>query len=79
MAGGKSGDNKLASRNYFIRQAKTLIKFAQTTSDPQMTAALVQKADQLKSQIDEAEDLSPKAPDVEPPADTGQDGPKRRP
>ncbi len=59
----------MTSRNYFMRQAKTLVKFAQTSSDPQVMAALIQKADDLKSHIEEdAPDLSPKAPDVEPPS-----------
>jgi ribosomal protein S15P/S13E len=52
-----------------MRQAKTLVKFAQTSSDPQVMAALIQKANDLKSHIEEeAPDLSAKAPDVEPPS-----------
>ena len=55
----------MTSRTYFLRQALTLIKFAQTTSDPQVSAALIAKADKLKSQIGEPADLSARAPDVE--------------
>jgi hypothetical protein len=60
----------MVGRNYFKRQAATLIKFAQSTSDPQTVAALIEKADELRSQGDEAAipspDLSPRAPDIEP-------------
>jgi hypothetical protein len=55
--------------NYFKRQAATLLKIARSTSDPQVVAALVEKADELRSQGNEAvpsPDLSPRAPDIEP-------------
>jgi hypothetical protein len=61
----------VVGRNYFTRQAVTLIKFAQSTSDPKLAAALVEKASDLKSQSDETRppsDLGPQAPDVERPA-----------
>jgi hypothetical protein len=48
----------LIARQYFVRQAATLLKFAQATSDPQVVAALVKKAADLKSRIDEASPLS---------------------
>ena len=60
----------MVSKNYLTRQATTLVKFAQSTSDPRVLTALVEKATELKSQADETRprsDLSPKAPDVEPP------------
>jgi hypothetical protein len=41
------------SRNYFTRQATTLLKFAQSTSDPNVAAGLVEKAADLKSRVDE--------------------------
>jgi hypothetical protein len=49
------------------RQATTLLKFAKSTSDPRLAAALVEKAAELKSQIDETmpPDPSPQPPDVE--------------
>jgi len=56
-------------RQYFVRQAATLLEFAQSTTNPQLAAVLVEKAAALKSQVDEANarpDLSPLAPDVEP-------------
>jgi hypothetical protein len=60
--------NIVVSKNYLTRQATTLVKFAQSTSDPKVLTALVEKAAELKSQADETRsDLSPKAPDVEPP------------
>jgi hypothetical protein len=64
------GGNLVVSKSYLTRQATTLIKFAQSTSDPKILAALVEKAAELKSQADETRpppDLSPRAPDVEPP------------
>jgi hypothetical protein len=63
------GEAIVVSRNYFARQAQTLVKFAQSTSDPQVVAALVEKAAELKSHADATApppDQSPHAPDVEP-------------
>jgi hypothetical protein len=63
--------NKVASSQYIVRQIATLLKFAKTTSDPGIAAALVEKATHLKDRIDEtlpAPDLGPRAPDVEPTA-----------
>jgi hypothetical protein len=59
----------MVGRSYFKRQAATLLRFAKSTSDPQTVAALVKKADELRSQVDEtapSSDLSARAPDVEP-------------
>jgi len=56
------------SRNYFARQAATLLKFARTVKDPILSAVLVEKATDLKEQADEIPlppDLNPKAPDIE--------------
>lgn len=57
----------MAGRQYLTRQATTLLKFAQTVSDPNVAAGLVEKAVELKSQVDEPNrpDKSPRAPDVE--------------
>jgi hypothetical protein len=59
-------------KSYFERQATTLLKFARSTSDPQLAAALLDKAIDLESQVDDsippATDRSPRAPDVERPA-----------
>jgi hypothetical protein len=62
--------NIVLGRNYFARQAQTLLKFAKSTSDPKLAAALVEKAADLKSRIDESgePDASPKAPGVERPS-----------
>ena len=57
-------------REYFVRQAATLLRFAKTTTNPELAASLVDKAADLKSQVDETgalPDLSPLAPDIEPP------------
>jgi hypothetical protein len=56
-------------RSYFTRQATTLLKFAKSTKNPELAAVLIEKAADLKSQVDETmpPDPSPLAPDVEPP------------
>jgi len=61
----------MIGRLYLVRQAAALLKFASSTGNQQLAAALVDKAADLKSQADEAtraHDLSPRAPDVEIPA-----------
>jgi hypothetical protein len=53
------------------RQAATLLKFARSTANSDLAAVLVEKAADLKSQVDETippPDPSPLAPDVERPA-----------
>ncbi len=53
-----------------MRQAATLIKFAKSVKDPQISAALAGKAADLKDRVDEDRalpDWSVTAPDVEPP------------
>jgi hypothetical protein len=51
----------MMGRQYFTRQAATLLKFAQSTTSPQLAAVLAVKAADLKSQLDESTrpDLSP--------------------
>ncbi len=56
-------------RAYFVRQIRTLLKFAKSTSDPRFATFLVDKASHLESQVEEvppATDRSPHPPDVEP-------------
>jgi hypothetical protein len=56
-------------REYFVRQAAILFKFAKASKDPKISAALLEKAADLKSQVDEPgspPDLTPRAPDIEP-------------
>jgi hypothetical protein len=66
---GNSGERLVIGKEYLTRQAMTLLKFAKSSKDPNVSAALVDKAADLKSQLDETTpppDLSPQAPDVEP-------------
>ncbi len=58
----------MVGRSYFTRQAATLLRFAKSTNNPELAAALIEKAADLKSQVDETmpPDPSPLAPDVEP-------------
>ena len=61
----------MIGRAYFVRQAAILFGIAKATKDPQMSAALMDKAADIKSKVDELgepRDLTPLAPDVEPPA-----------
>jgi hypothetical protein len=54
-------------REYFARQAAILYKFAKATTDPKISAALLDKAAALKLQVDEPDVQAvapPLAPDV---------------
>jgi hypothetical protein len=58
---------------YFMHQAATLFRFAKAINDPKISAALMEKAADLKLRVDDptmSRDLSPQAPDVEPPSGT---------
>jgi len=54
-------------RLYFARQASALLKYARSTSNPELAAALIERAANLKTRIDEVDRPlpSPHAPDVE--------------
>ena len=59
----------MLDRSYFVRQIRTLLQFAKSTSDPRFAALLMDKAVHLKSQVEEAppaSDIGPCAPDVQP-------------
>jgi hypothetical protein len=57
-------------RLYFARQATMLLRFAKSTSNPELAATLIERAANLKAQIDAVDRPSPslQAPDVEPEA-----------
>jgi hypothetical protein len=60
-------------KQYFVRQATILFGIAKATKDPKISAALMDKAADLKSKVDEPRaplDLTPLAPDIEPPSAT---------
>jgi hypothetical protein len=61
--------NAVIGREYLVRQAAILLKFAKTTKDPDVSAALIGKAADLKVRVDEngEQDLTPLASDVERP------------
>ena len=69
---GYHGENTVIGREYFVRQAAILFKFAKATKDPKISAALLEKAADLKLQVDEPgpPGLKPPAPDIEPPPTT---------
>lgn len=56
----------MLGKTYLTRQASLLLEFARTTSDSELSAKLISKAADLKSQADPLpdKDQSPKAPDV---------------
>ena len=59
----------MIGRDYFARQAITLLRMAKVVKDPQVSANLADKAAKLKARLEEvplAPDVSPRAPDVEP-------------
>jgi hypothetical protein len=57
----------MLGRPYFKRQAAMLLKFAKLTSNPALAASLVERAADLKAQVDAdtRPDASMAAPDVE--------------
>ena len=70
-AGIPRGKLKVIGKQYFVRQAAILFGLAKATTDPKISAALLDKAADLKSQVDEPggpSDSTPLAPDIEPPA-----------
>jgi hypothetical protein len=78
---GYHGASKVIGKEYFMRQAAILFGLAKATRDPEISAALLDKAADLKSQVDgpgTSPDLTPRAPDVLPPASYNQ-GPERPP
>lgn len=58
----------MLGKTYLTKQASLLVKFATTTSDAELSAKLMSKAADLKSQADPMpdRDQGPKAPDVTP-------------
>jgi hypothetical protein len=68
---GYHGENKVIGKEYFVRQAAILFGLAKATADPKISAALLDKAADLKSQVDGPgvpPDSTPLAPDIESPA-----------
>ena len=64
---------KVIGKEYFVRQATILFKFAKATKDPKISAALLDKAADLKQRVDEPgaqPDPGPLATDTEPPPAT---------
>ena len=63
----------MLGKTYLTRQASLLLKFARTTSDADLSAKLISKAADLKSQADPMpdRDQGPQAPDVSPSGPAG--------
>jgi len=63
---GYHGEIEVIEKEYFVRQAAILLGLAKATKDPKISAAILDKAADLKSQVDEPIiDCSPRAPDVQ--------------
>jgi hypothetical protein len=65
------GNAVVVGRDFLNGQAAILLKFARIVSDPKISAALIEKAADIKDRVDgtiEPPDKSPKPPDVEPAA-----------
>ena len=63
----------MIGKAYFVNQAAILFRFAKATKDPKISAALMEKAADLKSRVDDptvSRDVTPPAPDIEPPSAT---------
>ncbi|MCP3389450.1 hypothetical protein NLM27_11770 [Bradyrhizobium sp. CCGB12] len=58
----------MLGKTYLTKQASLLMKYARTTSDSDLSARLISKAADLKSQADPLpdRDQGPQAPDVSP-------------
>jgi len=68
-----TGKINVIGRAYFVHQAAILFRFAKATKDPRISAALLEKAADLKLRVDDpmaSRDLTPRAPDIEPPSAT---------
>jgi len=63
-----TGTANVIGKQYFMRQAAILFGMAKATTDPKISAALLDKAADLKSQLDDEPiiDRSLRAPDVQP-------------
>ena len=58
----------MIGKEYFMRQAAILFGLAKATTDPRISAALLDKAADLKLQVDKlgaSPDVTPLAPDIE--------------
>ena len=68
-----NGRVTVLGKSYFNKQASILLKFAKSTSNSELSAKLVSKAADLKSQGDPLpeNDQSLRAPDVDPDNETG--------
>jgi hypothetical protein len=64
---GYQGEVHVIGKQYFVRQAAILFGIAKATQDPKISAALMDKAADLKLRVNEP---AASAPDDEPPAAT---------
>ena len=58
----------MIGKDYFARQATTLLRMSKTAKDPQVSLGLAAKAADMKSRLDDIpphSDKSPRAPDIE--------------
>ena len=68
-----TGKIKVIGKQYFVRQAAIVFGLAKATQDPKISAALMEKAADLKLRVDDpaaTRVVTPPAPDNEPPSET---------
>jgi hypothetical protein len=73
LAGIPRGKINVIGKAYFVHQAAVLFRFAKATKDPKLSAALMEKAADLKLRVDDPmapHDSTRPAPDIEPPSAT---------
>jgi hypothetical protein len=62
---GRIAGNIVLSRDYFVSQVTSLLKFAKETTNPQLAAVLIEKAANLQSQVNESSDAGPDSSSAE--------------
>jgi len=67
---GYHGESKVIGKEYFLRQAAIVFGLAKATKDPKISAALLDKAADIKLRVDEPGAPLDIAPDIEPPCAT---------
>jgi hypothetical protein len=65
--GSRSGNHMAISREYLAQHAAALLQLSKLAQDPELALALLTRAADLKSRLDEQRtpDRSPRAPDVQ--------------
>ena len=63
---GNNGERPVLGQQYLVRQATTLLKFAKSVRDPNVSAALVEKAADLRDRVDGTSPVDPSPRQITP-------------